>query len=527
MKTIDSRQEGSVLVIAILMITILTLICATTLQVTTQNAGANMQAASWQQALTGAEAGVDAAMNALNTNTAVAWTNWTQYAGSPTGFIAPPASASPTPTAATQAPDSAHFNYLPTASSRSLHLAGEGNDTVGIWVTVDTAGMSAYNGGQPYRIRATATALVPGLSRVSNQKLDNDLRNLSLRWDRKTNAAVSSPQVSRRIEVIAAPQFNSPFHYALLMANSVTMNGGSYIDSFNSKDTLDFPGGLYTNAAWLSALQNPAPAFGVISLESGNVATNNSTNSNLNGMNVYGNLAYSGPTVAGTSNVQGSISTPFNVPIQPTSDPTQLFGGTSVSSDLPLSVTATGTAQSPTLYKFNNLTVHDNIQINAPSPSPGQPAQTYYVTIWVTGTLKINGNATITQAPNVQVTYYLDNGTTINGGALVNPGLAQNLQIIGVGSNQTFKLNGGAPFSGTVNAPGWDITLSGSGDFSGAFVGNTMTMTGGARVHYDLALQDIYPGGASNYSYASWFEDTADPTHKALALDGVYHPIIY
>jgi len=54
-----------------------------------------------------------------------------------------------------------------------------------------------------------------------------------------------------------------------------------------------------------------------------------------------------------------------------------------------------------------------------------------------------------------------------------------------------------------------------------------MTMTGGARVHYDVALQDIYPGGASNYSYASWFEDTADPTHKALALDGVYHPIIY
>jgi hypothetical protein len=192
-----------------------------------------------------------------------------------------------------------------------------------------------------------------------------------------------------------------------------------------------------------------------------------------------------------------------------------------------LSVTATGTAQSPTLYKFNNLTVHDNIQINAPSPSPGQPAQTYYVTIWVTGTLKINGNATITQAPNVQVTYYLDNGTTINGGALVNPGLAQNLQIIGVGSNQTFKLNGGAPFSGTVNAPGWDVTLSGSGDFSGAFIGNTMTMTGGARVHYDVALQDIYPGGPSNYSYASWFEDTADPTHKALALDGVYHPIIY
>jgi len=520
MKTIDSRQEGSVLVIAILMLTILTLICATTLQVTTQNAGANMQAASWQQALTGAEAGVDAAMNALNTNT---WTNWTQYAGSPTGFIAPPASASPTPTAAIQAPDSTHFNYLPTASSRSLHLAGEGNDTVGIWVTVDTAGMGlkAYNGGQPYRIRATATALVPGLSRVSNQKLDNDLRNLSLRWDRKTNAAVSLPQVSRRIEVIAAPQFNSSFHYALLMANSVTMNGGSYIDSFSSKDTLDFPGGFYTNAAWLAALQNPAPAFGVTSLESGNVATNNSTNSNLNGMNVYGSLAYSGPTVAGTSNVQGNISTPFNVPIQPTSDPS----AGSYSTSLPSPVIA-GTKLNPTVYKLTDLTVNGGQTLLITGPNPG--SDNNYVVIWVTGTWKINGGGTITSAPNVHVTYYLDNGATINGSALINgSGLAENLQIIGVGSNQTFKLDGGGTFIGTVNAPGWDITLSGSGDFSGAFIGKTMTMTGGARVHYDVALQDIYPGGASNYSYASWFEEAANPTHKALGLDGVYHPIIY
>jgi len=51
------------LVIAILMITIPTLICATSILVTTQNAGPNMQTASWQQALTGAEAGVYLAMN--------------------------------------------------------------------------------------------------------------------------------------------------------------------------------------------------------------------------------------------------------------------------------------------------------------------------------------------------------------------------------------------------------------------------------------------------------------------------------
>jgi len=68
-----------------------------------------------------------------------------------------------------------------------------------MWVTVDTAGLPANSA---YRIRSTGTAQVPGLRRVSNQKMDNDLRNLSLRWERNANAAVLSPQVSRRIEVI-------------------------------------------------------------------------------------------------------------------------------------------------------------------------------------------------------------------------------------------------------------------------------------------------------------------------------------
>jgi hypothetical protein len=117
----------------------------------------------------------------------------------------------------------------------------------------------------------------------------------------------------------------------------------------------------------------------------------------------------------------------------------------------------------------------------------------------------------------VKVTYYLDNGATINGGALVNPGYAQNLSIIGVGNGQTFKLSGGAPFVGTVDAPGWQVNLSGQGDFSGAFIGNTLNITGGARVHYDQALEQVNgSGGVSNYAFASWFEDNSDPARGII-----------
>jgi Tfp pilus assembly protein PilX len=64
--TSDPNERGSVLVTALITITILTLICATSLYVASQNTNAGMQTASWQQALSGAESAADLAFNALN-----------------------------------------------------------------------------------------------------------------------------------------------------------------------------------------------------------------------------------------------------------------------------------------------------------------------------------------------------------------------------------------------------------------------------------------------------------------------------
>src|SRR5438128_5299917 len=80
----DTSERGSVLVTALITITILTLICATSLYVASQNTNAGMQTASWQQALSGAESAADQAFNALNTDVAAttnqqhkqAWANW-------------------------------------------------------------------------------------------------------------------------------------------------------------------------------------------------------------------------------------------------------------------------------------------------------------------------------------------------------------------------------------------------------------------------------------------------------------------
>src|SRR5437660_10643949 len=66
-------ENGTVLIISITTITILTLICATSLYIMSQNANSGMQTASWQQALSGAESAIDRGIVALNTSS---WTGW-------------------------------------------------------------------------------------------------------------------------------------------------------------------------------------------------------------------------------------------------------------------------------------------------------------------------------------------------------------------------------------------------------------------------------------------------------------------
>ena len=58
-----------------------------------------------------------------------------------------------------------------------------------------------------------------------------------------------------------------------------------------------------------------------------------------------------------------------------------------------------------------------------------------------------------------------------------------------------------------INAPAYNMTVSGTGSLSGAFIANSIVISGGASVHYDESLNAGGQGG-TNYSYASWFEDT-------------------
>jgi hypothetical protein len=493
------RQHGSVLVIALLTITILTAICVTSLYIASQNANAASQAASWQQALSGAESAVDQAIAALNTTT---WTNWVTLTGSVPNLQPQPGS---TPPAANAPPTTGHYNYLSSSVSPQsggynvngdIVASGEGNPLVSMWTTIDSAGLPLdSNGNQWYRIRATGTAAAVGPVRISNQRLDNDLRKIGLRFDRKTNNAIASPQATRTIEVVVQALAQSIWVRGITLKGNITMSGGGTVDSFNSSDPFKSTIGLYDATKRQSH---------------GDIATTSSgTTSNLNNTYVYGSIAYSGSAIKNTTNVQGTISTPFNATIPATSDPGWTSGmwNSSVSQVNGTAIVTAGTKTAPTRYKLSQLTVSGGNTLTIAGNGGGTDG---YIEIWVTGKMTTSGTGYITQDPSVHVTYWVDNDITLSGNSYLNlAGLAQNVVINGVGTGHKITESGSAAFVGVINAPGFDATISGGGSYNGAIIANSLTISGGSGLHYDEALNT---NGAStaigNYAFASWFEDT-------------------
>jgi Tfp pilus assembly protein PilX len=492
-----SQQRGAILVIVLLTITILTMLCFTSLYIAGQNANAAAQAASWQQALSGAESAVDQAIAALNTET---WTNWVTLSGSVPNLQPQPGA---TPAAASGPPGSTQYNYVSNSITsqltqynvnNALTSGGEGSNVVSVWTTIDTAGLPLdSNGNQWYRIRATGTASAVGPPRVSNQSLDNGLRKIGLRFDRKTSNAIASPQATRTIEVIVQALAQSIWRRGITLKNIITMSGGGVIDSFDSSNPFKSTNGAYDLAKRQSH---------------GDVATTASGNSNLNNTYIYGNLAYSGSAVKNTNNVQGTISTPFNTTIPATSDPSWTSGMWN-SSVTQVNGTATltgGTQASPARYKLSQINLSGGNVLTLAANGDGSDT---YFEIWVTGKMTTSGNGYITQDPKVHVTYWVDNDITLSGNSYVNgSGVASDVVINGIGSHK-FNDSGGATLTAVINAPGYDVTISGGGSISGAVIANTLNLSGGSGLHYDEALNTNGASSAiGNYAFASWFEDT-------------------
>jgi hypothetical protein len=89
------------------------------------------------------------------------------------------------------------------------------------------------------------------------------------------------------------------------------------------------------------------------------------------------------------------------------------------------------------------------------------------------------------------VTLYVLGVFKVTGGGIVqvadpNP---EHFAVYAPTTKQVTLTGGGSAFYGVVYAPNAPVSITGSGDFSGAFVGGSLSLSGTSRVHYDSNLR--------------------------------------
>jgi hypothetical protein len=368
-----------------------------------------------------------------------------------------------------------------------------------------------FNGNPWYRIRTQGTAPIRGLSRVTmddrmavGTRGDSLLRKIDFNYDHfvatygpngdnvgKTLLPVSQPQITRRVELVAAPM--TPFE-AAIKANGTFYGLGSaaYIDSYRSS----------TGAYDASVVNNPSdPRYP--DSRSGNVEINSSVATIMG--TIYGNVYTNGGIVTKkTTNITGIIdnNVPFNLPpfYMPTDLPMPQNSPTKANGNTTITPPAAGTAQSPTYYVFSSF--NGNLTVNAYGT-----AQTYvaiHTTSDITGTIDVK--------PNVHLRVYFDGNVNMKARDLTNEtGLAANLQLYGISPtdpsvSQTINISPPGNFAAAIYAPSAAFTMNGNPDITGAIVCKTFYGNGNTSWHYDRQLDN--EGDAVDYRIVSYVEDT-------------------
>src|SRR6266404_1334226 len=373
-KPLNQKSErGNVLLCVLCTILIVSIIGGNVLLncVTRFNA-ASSQVRGWKEALYAAEAGGDIAY-AEARKTALdpthAFTGWTYSGG-------------------------VYSNSQITFGSDNLTTSG-------------TADLFYYDsdGNSWYRIRVKGTSPVTGLRRVTmddrmgvGTRGDSLLRKIDFNYDHfaatygpngdnlgKTLLPVSPPQMTRRVELIAAPI--TPFEAAIKDAGTFYgLGDAAQIDSYNS-----------ANGPYYFAANNPSDPHYSDS-RSGNVEINSAV-ATIRGM-LYGNLATNGGTIVRSNYITGTIDNnvpftlpPFKMPTDlplPQNSPNKAKGNTTINPP------AAGTPQVPTFYLFSSF--NGNLTVN-----PYGSTMTYvaiHTTSDITGSIDVK--------PNVHVVIYFD-----------------------------------------------------------------------------------------------------------------------
>ncbi len=496
----EFQCNGSTLIIAMVTLATLSLVAATLLENVSSRYNYTQKAIGWGEALNAADAGADYGLaNIRATLTTGAWAGWKKYDSTTSTWVTVANTADAN---AELAAGNRIINDVPS----SAHLVGTGEGTVDLWyhVEVDAPSSFVVGGNQWYRVRSTGYAGIPGLARINNdgpgsQTKSNILRKFDLTKDHFIKAygdyahpagsdVAVPPQATRRVELVVKPQ--TPYAYAIYTAaTSGTPLAIPIVDSFNSTDTVTYPGGLYS-----STPRNATTGVG----SNGSVYIN-APISSLGGQ-IYGNVETNGGSVPASGNIHGTINNNSVITPTPVTVPSWVV---TASTACPSALVA-GPTSAPIYRSYTSLT---DLAVTLPVGQTSGVANVY-----ITGDVGGNGNAgSITVATGVTLKLYFAGNFQMKNRNINNlNNNAQNLQFYGINpatGSLTFDINSGNPGNVyfTLDAPGYDMTVGGNPDFCGSWIAKTVGGNGNTSWHYDQALAGV--GDVTGYARASWAED--------------------
>ncbi|MEQ1852272.1 MAG: hypothetical protein ABMA01_11845 [Chthoniobacteraceae bacterium] len=499
---IQHETRASTLIATMLVIGGLAIAIATYYQGLIPKYRGTHQGAAWHEALHGADAGADVAVNTLNT-WALTTTDPTAYPWAASGWTFTDAGFM--------------TNGERKLSAASLPSLGGPSNVQVTSLSVDVYTREA-SGSPPtynpwFRVRSTARANLPGRF-VASDSRDTELRRMKL--GATTAGGAPDPHVTRTVEVILRPRYRAA-RAITSVSDMVLGNSANWrVDSFDSGDaTKSNPGtaagGVYpgsgspkvqTNGNVASAKQNPAATpYGP--LISGNGAI------------VKGEVKTNGgddPATVAKENVSGSggmdqnrILSDFDedIPI-----PTAPVWSSWTYQGASRATFATGTQASPTRYAI--IGNQGSFSVTAPATGTG------YVEIIVAGNLSTGngGGAGITIPPNVYATIWVQGNIDFGNGNInsnaASSRVASRLTVHGVSVSPaaTFTASGNANQVLAFNGPNYAATLNGTVETTGSFVVKSFRINGGGNggFHYDEALGRNAP--IVGWDVASYFEDT-------------------
>jgi Tfp pilus assembly protein PilX len=487
MKTPSINPDGgNTMIMALATILILSLIGANVLgNLTTRYNVSNTQVRGWKQAQQAAEAAADIAYAEIR-KTLVDRTN------------------------------PAFVGWTADGATLTSPVTTFGDSNLQASATVEPFYWDPMTGNPWYRIRAKGTAPLPGLKRVTmdsrmnvDTRGDSLLRKIDFNFDHfianygpkgdgvgKALISVAAPQISRRLELVAAPV--TPFSAAIKASGTYYgLGSAAQIDSYDSSV------GPYPGWDVARGTDDPITNPRFKDSQSGHVQIGTGTATVMG--YIYGNLATNGGTVRRGEYVKGTIdnNVPFTLPPykMPTMERIREVTLSNVTSTMTLTPPDSGTARAPVYYELSSF--NGDLTINRVSPT----ADTY-----VAFRVMNDFRGGVTVKPGVHAQFFIEGSIIIRkAGDIVNQtGYPGNVQFYGISptnpsTTQVVTMGPPGNFSAVIYAPSADYSMNGNPDITGALVCHNFYANGNTGWHYDRQLDSV--GEAVDYRVASYVED--------------------